>query len=469
MKPFMRDDFLLESQSAIKLYQEYASSMPIIDYHCHLSAREIYENKNFNTITEAWLYGDHYKWRAMRFNGIDERYITGDATDYEKFMAWAQTMEKCIGNPLYHWTHLELQRFFGICEPFGEKSAVPIWKKTNALLQQEECSARGMIARSNVAVICTTDDPTDLLEYHRKIREDNRIEFSVLPTFRPDRGMDINGSGFIRWVQRLATVTGTAITSYSTFLTALQQRMQFFRETGCRVADHSLEKVPYIESSEATIAGIFAQALQGKQIAAGDVERYHTAFLQFCGEQYARLGWAMQLHIGPMRNNNSNMFSRLGPDSGFDSIHDHPVAGSLSRLFDSLERKGCLPKTILYAINPKDYFVLGSMAGNFQSGGIPGKVQFGPAWWFNDTKTGMVEHMITLSNLGLISRFLGMVTDSRSFLSYPRHDYFRRILCNLLGGWMENGEVPADWDMMGGMVQDICFHNARTYFGFEIK
>ncbi|MBU2700799.1 glucuronate isomerase [Sporomusaceae bacterium BoRhaA] len=465
----MSENFLLETKSAIKLYQEYAVDMPIIDYHCHLSAKEVYENKKFTTLTEAWLYGDHYKWRAMRSNGIDEQYITGNASDYEKFIAWVKTIEKCIGNPLYHWTHLELQRFFGIHEPLSEKTALAIWEKVNQLLESEECSARGMIARSNVAVICTTDDPTDSLAYHRKIREDSSIEFSVLPTFRPDKGMAIDDSGFIQWVERLAEVTGSKITSYVNFLSALQQRMEFFHELGCRVADQGVERVPYMESSKMTVENIFAQALQGKRIVREDVECYQTALLQFCGEQYAKLGWVMQLHIGPMRNNNSPMFRKLGPDSGYDSIHDHPIAFSLSRLLDSLESKGCLPKTILYALNPKDYFVLGSMIGNFQSGNIPGKIQFGTAWWFNDSKTGMVDHMITLSNLGLISRFVGMVTDSRSFLSYTRHEYFRRILCNLLGEWMEKGEVPNDWDMIGGIVQDICFHNAKTYFGFEIK
>jgi glucuronate isomerase len=465
----MGDDFLLETNSAIKLYHEYANTMPIIDYHCHLDAQEIFENKKFKTITEAWLYGDHYKWRAMRSNGIDERYITGNANDYEKFLAWAKTIEKCIGNPLYHWAHLELQRFFGIYEPLTEEKAPYLWEKINSLLGLEEYSARGMIAKSNVKIICTTDDPIDSLECHRKIREDQTIEVQVLPTFRPDKGLEINALGFTQWIERLGKSAGIRITTYSEFLMALKQRMEFFHEMGCRSADHSLEWVPYLESSQENIAVIFEQTLQGQKAALEDVERYKTAVLQFCGKQYAKLGWGMQLHVGPMRNNNSNMFRKLGADSGFDSIHDHPVAASLSKLMDSLERVDCLPKTILYAINPKDYFVLGSMIGNFQSGKIPGKIQFGTAWWFNDNKTGMVEQLITLSNLGLISRFVGMVTDSRSFLSYTRHEYFRRILCNLLGEWIEKGEVPDDWDRIGGIVQDICFHNANSYFGFECK
>ena len=405
----------------------------------------------------------------MRSNGIEEKYITGDSTDYKKFLAWVQTLEKCIGNPLYHWTHLELQRYFGVYEPLSGKNAHDIWEKINALLELEEYSARGMIAKSNVKVICTTDDPTDSLEYHRKIREDHSVEVRVLPAFRPDKGMDISAPGFTQWIERLGQSAGVTITNYCEFLRALEQRIEFFHEMGCRAADHALERVPYLESSQEIIEEIFEQALQGKKVADADVERYKTAMLQFCGRQYARLGWAMQLHIGAMRNNNSNMFKKMGSDTGFDSIHDHPVAFCLSRLLDSLEREECLPRTILYTINPKDNVVLGTMLGNFQAGGIPGKIQFGTAWWFNDNKTGMVEQMIALSNLGLLSCFVGMVTDSRSFLSYPRHEYFRRILCNLLGTWMENGEVPADWDMIGGIVQDICFHNAKRYFDFPEK
>ena len=469
MKKFMGDDFLLENDPAIKLYHEYAKTMPIIDYHCHLDAKEIFENKRFTNITQAWLYGDHYKWRAMRSNGINEQSITGNATDYEKFLAWAQTLEKCIGNPLYHWTHLELQRYFGVYEPLSEKNAHDVWEKINALLELEEYSARGMIAKANVKVICTTDDPADSLEYHCKIRDDHSIQVRVLPAFRPDKGMDLNASGFRQWVERLSQSSGVTITKYGDFLQALGDRMDFFHEMGCRAADHALERVPYLESSQEVIEGIFAEALQGKTINNTDLECYKTALLQFCGRQYAKLGWAMQLHIGAMRNNNSNMFKKMGADTGFDSIHDHPVAFCLSRLLDSLERENHLPRTILYTLNPKDNAVLGTMLGNFQAGGIPGKMQFGTAWWFIDNKTGMVEQMVALSNLGLLSRFVGMVTDSRSFLSYTRHEYFRRILCNLLGTWIENGEVPADWDMVGGIVQDICFHNAKTYFNFPEK
>jgi glucuronate isomerase len=469
MKQFMDDDFLLENDSAVRLYHEYAKTMPIIDYHCHLDAKEIFENKQFKNITEAWLYGDHYKWLAMRSNGIDERLITGDANDYDKFLAWAQTLEKCIGNPLYHWTHLELQRFFGIYGPLTVQNAPAVWEKINSLLGLKEYSARSMISKSNVKVICTTDDPVDSLEYHRKIREDATIAVQVLPTFRPDKGQELGSSEFIPWVEQLGKVTGCHITTYGEFLAALERRMQFFHDMGCRSADHGLQRVPYLESSQEIIAEIFQRALQGGNISEHDVECYQTAFLQFCGRKYAQLGWIMQLHIGPMRNNNSRMFRCVGPNSGFDAMNDCSMAYSLAKLLDSLERDKCLPKTILYAINPKDYYVLGTVMGNFQTGNVPGKIQFGTAWWFNDNKKGMIEQMSVLSSVGLISHFVGMVTDSRSFLSYTRHEYFRRILCNLFGEWVESGEVPADWDMIGGIIQDICFNNVKKYFGFQMR
>lgn len=468
MKEFMGENFLLENDSAIKLYHEYAKEMPIIDYHCHLDAKDIFENKRFKTITEVWLYGDHYKWRAMRSDGVDEQSITGSATDYEKFLAWAKTLEKSIGNPLFHWTHLELQRYFGIFEPLTVKTAPAIWEKTNALLAKEEYSAQGLIAKSNVKCVCTTDDPGDLLEYHRKIREDKNIKVKVFPTFRPDKGMELNAPTFVQWIERVGAAAGIKITNYNEFLQAMAQRIEFFHEMGCRAADHALEKAPYLEGSHEMVETIFANALQGKKSSDADLEIYKTAVLQFCGKQYAKLSWAMQLHIGALRNNNTNMFKKLGPDTGFDSVHDHQVAFNLSRLLDSLEVEGCLPRVVLYTLNPKDNPVLGTMLGNFQAGGIPGKMQFGTAWWFIDNKTGMIEQMISLSNLGLLSRFVGMVTDSRSFLSYTRHEYFRRILCNLIGTWIENGEVPADFELVGGIVQDISFNNAKNYFGFQL-
>ncbi len=469
MKQFMNDDFLLENESAVKLYHDYAKAMPIIDYHCHLDAKEIFENKQFKNITEAWLYGDHYKWLAMRSNGIAEEYITGNANDYDKFLAWVKTLEKCIGNPLYHWTHLELQRYFGIYEPLTVKNAPAMWEKINLLLGRKEYCAQALIAKSNVKIVCTTDDPTDSLVYHNKIREDAMIAVQVLPTFRPDKGQEVSSPDFIPWIEQLGKVTGIHITTYSEFLAALQQRMEFFAALGCRSADHGLERVPYRESTPEIIADIFQRALQGKSLTDHELEMYKTAFLQFCGKQYVKLGWIMQLHIGPMRSNNSRMFQQVGPNSGFDSIHDYPVAHSLAKLLDSLDRDECLPKTILYAINPKDSYVVSTIMGNFQTGNIPGKIQFGTAWWFNDNKKGMIEQMTILSSVGLISHFVGMVTDSRSFLSYPRHEYFRRILCNLFGEWVENGEVPADWDMIGGIIQDICFYNVKKYFEFDIK
>ena len=469
MKQFMGEDFLLENDSAIKLYHEYAKNMPIMDYHCHLDVKEIFENKQFKNITDAWLYGDHYKWRAMRSNGIEEQYITGNATDYEKFLAWAATLEKCIGNPLYHWTHLELQRYFGVYEPLSVKNAHQVWEKVNSLLETEEYCARGLIAKSNVKIICTTDDPIDSLEYHRKLREDQSIEVNVLPAFRPDKGVELNAPVFRSWIEKLSAASAIKITNYSEFLKALGKRIEFFHEMGCRTADHGLEKAPYVERSQVELEEIFLQALQGKTISDDDAEGHRTAVLQFCGKKYAELGWAMQLHIGALRNNNSKMMAKLGPDTGYDAAHDHPMAACLAKLMDSMEKEGCLPKTIIYTLNSKDNVVIGTLLGNFQAGGIPGKIQFGTSWWFNDNKTGMIEQMIALSNLGLLSRFVGMLTDSRSFLSYTRHEYFRRILCNLLGTWIENGEVPADWDLVGGIVEDICFNNAKAYFDFQEK
>jgi len=469
LKQFMNDKFLLENDSAVKLYQEYACKMPIIDYHCHLDAKEIFDNKQFLTITEMWLYGDYYKWRAMRNNGIDEQYISGNASDYDKFLAWVKTLEKCIGNPLYHWTHLELQRYFEFHEPLTEKNALEAWMKINALLERQEYSVRSLIRKSNVKILCTTNDPVDSLVYHRIIREDTTVDFQVLPTFRPDKGLEISDAGFVPWIEQLGNVVNVKITSYDEFLAALQQRIDFFHDMGCRSADHALEKPPYLEGSQAMLTKIFEKAVQGILVSDSEVECYKTAVLQYCAKQYAKLGWAMQLHIGVMRNTNSRMLKALGPNCGIASSHDHPVAYNLAKFFDSLESEGCLPKTILYAINPKDYSVISTMLGNYQSEGIPGKIQFGAAWWLNDHKTGMIEQMTALGNVGLLSQFVGMVTDSRSFLSFSRHEYFRRILCNLIGEWIENGEVPANWDRMGGIVQDICVNNTKRYFGFKIK
>jgi glucuronate isomerase len=467
MKKFMDENFLLSNDAAINLYHNYAKDMPIIDYHCHLSPKEIYENKRFKNITEAWLYGDHYKWRAIRSNGVDEKYITGEASDYEKFMVWAKTIPMTIGNPLYHWTHLELQRYFGVYEVLNEKTAPAIWEKVNKLLSEEGFSARGLITRSNVKALCTTDDPTDSLEYHIKLKEDKEFDVKVLPTLRPDKGLLVNKDTFIPWVQKLAEVSEKNIESYDEFLVALEARVRFFHSVGCRLSDHGLDSITYAEASKEEVADIFTRALKGEKFSSTEESQYRSYTLKFLGRLYSELGWTMQLHIAATRNNNTRMLKKLGPDTGYDAINDEEISYSVSRLMDSLEAEGCLPKTILYTLNPKDNYVLGTVMGCFQGTEIPGKIQFGSAWWFLDNKEGMIEQMKTLANLGLLSRFVGMLTDSRSFLSYTRHEYFRRILCNLLGEWVENGEVPNDMELLGGIVQGICYNNAKEYFGIN--
>ncbi|MEG0306769.1 MAG: glucuronate isomerase [Clostridium sp.] len=467
MKKFMDANFLLSNDTAINLYNNYAKDMPIIDYHCHLNPKEIFENKKFKNITEAWLYGDHYKWRAMRSNGIDEKFITGCGSDYEKFMAWAKTMPMALGNPLYHWTHLELQRYFGIYEVLNEKTAPGIWEKMNELLNGEGFGARDLIKKSNVKIICTTDDPTDSLEYHIKIKADSEFNVKVLPTLRPDKGLQISKDTFIPWVEKLGNVAGKNIKTYGEFLEALESRVRFFHSVGCRISDHGLDTISYREGSREEVQVIFEKGLNGQAVSKEDSDKYKTYTLQFLGRLYSELGWTMQLHIAALRNNNTRMFKELGADCGFDSISDEDVAYPLSRFLDSLEIDKMLPKTIIYTLNPKDNYVISTMLGNFQGAEIPGKIQYGSAWWVLDHKDGMIEQMKVLGNTGLLSRFVGMLTDSRSFLSYTRHEYFRRILCNLIGEWAENGEVPDDMELLGNMVKGICYGNAKEYFGIE--
>ncbi|NSB13205.1 glucuronate isomerase [Clostridium beijerinckii] len=470
MKNFMDENFLLSNQTAIDLYHNYAKNLPIIDYHCHIDPKEIYENKKFSNITEAWLYGDHYKWRAMRSNGIDEKCITGDGSDYDKFLAWSQTIPMAIGNPLYHWTHLELQRFFGIYEPLDEDTAPEIWKIANELLNGEGFNVRDLIIKSNVETICTTDDPIDTLEYHIKIKEDASFNVNVLPTLRPDRGIEINLDGFVSWVKDLEKVSEISINNYDEFLKALDSRIRFFHSVGCRIADHGIDGVVvYADSSKEEAEAIFAKALEGKSISIDEEKKYKTYTLRHVFKLYHELGWTMQLHIAALRSNNTKMYKKIGVNTGFDSINDESIAYPLSRLLDSVDRENSLPKTILYTLNPKDNYVLGTMIGNFQGDGIPGKMQFGAAWWFNDNKDGMIEQMKALGNLGLLGRFVGMLTDSRSFLSYTRHEYFRRIACNLIGEWVENGEVPKNDKLLKRIVQGICYSNAKEYFGFDEK
>ncbi|MDF2547214.1 MAG: glucuronate isomerase [Anaerosolibacter sp.] len=467
MKKFMDENFLLNNETAVKLYHEYAKDMPIIDYHCHLNPREIAENKRYRNITEIWLGGDHYKWKALRSNGVDERYITGDAADKEKFLKWAETVPNTIGNPLYHWTHLELRRYFGIDTLLSPQTAEQIWQECNALLETEAFTAQELIKRSNVKVICTTDDPVDSLEYHKAILDDETFDVKVLPTLRPDKGVSIEKNGFQDWVSKLEQAVGNEITSFRDLLNALGARIQFFHDLGCRVSDHAMDPIVFEEGTEVEVNDIFVKGLKGEKLTESEVRKYKTQVLLFLGREYAKLGWVMQVHIGTIRNVNSRMMNILGPDTGFDTIGDYTFAEALAKFLDALDSTDELPKTILYCLNPRDNEVLATMIGSFQGGGIPGKIQFGSGWWFNDQKDGMIRQMIALSNVGLISRFVGMLTDSRSFLSYTRHEYFRRILCNLLGEWVENGEAPADMDLLGKMVKNICYNNANNYFGFQ--
>ncbi|MCQ6264073.1 glucuronate isomerase [Fictibacillus sp. WQ 8-8] len=464
MRKFIDDDFLLDHESSRILYHEFAKEMPIYDYHCHLSPNEIAENKQFQNLTEIWLNGDHYKWRAMRANGISERLITGNADDKEKFDAWAKTMPSCIGNPLYHWTHLELKRYFNIDLALSEKTGDEIWEHCNTLLKQENYSAQAIIKKSNVKVICTTDDPVDTLEFHKEIKENENIEAAVLPAFRPDKGLEISHNEFLPFVNGLSSSASLEINKYPDFLKALEDRVKYFHNAGCRVSDHGFESLFYEESTLEEASAIFDKAVNGQTISLLEEKKYKTYTLLFLGKLYHAHGWVMQLHIGAIRNNNTKMFKRLGPDTGFDSMNDFELAKPLNQLLNQLDLENELPKTILYNLNPVHNPIIASAIGNFQNEEARGKLQFGTGWWFNDQKDGMLRQMTDLSNIGLISNFLGMVTDSRSFLSYTRHEYFRRILCNMLGGWMHKGEAPDDYELMGTMVQDICYNNAKNYF-----
>ena len=466
MKPFMDKDFMLTNDTAKKLYHDYASDMPIFDYHCHLIPQMMYEDKPFENITQIFLGGDHYKWRYMRSNGIAEDYTTGDAPDYEKFKAFCGCLQYAIGNPLYHWTHLELKRYFGVDEVVTAETCDAIWEKCNAVIRDTKMSPSTLINSSNVAVICTTDDPADSLEWHKKIAEKGHIKAKVYPTYRPDFLINIDKDTFVPYIERLSKACGTDIKTYDDLIKAAYDRADFFHAVGCRISDHALDGVPFNTSYSA--ADVFAKAIRGETLTKDEVTAYKTGVLIALGKKYKELGWAMQLHIGALRNNNSRMFKKLGADTGFDSIADYAIAADLSALMNSMEETDNLPKTILYTLNPKDNYVLATMLGNFQSSETAGKIQFGSGWWFNDQRDGMVEQMKALANLGALSKFVGMLTDSRSFLSYTRHEYFRRIMCNLLGTWVENGEFSQDYDTLGKIVQDICFNNAKAYFNVEM-
>ena len=469
MKAFMDKDFLLETETAQKLYHEYAAKMPILDYHCHINPQEIAEDRKFENITQVWLGADHYKWRQMRSNGVEEKYITGDASDCEKFQKWAETLEKAIGNPLYHWSHLELQRYFGYYGALNGETAEEVWNLCNAKLQEDGMSARNLIRQSNVTLVCTTDDPVDSLEWHEKIAADESFEVQVLPAWRPDKAMNLEKTDYLEYLKKLEVVSGVKIDSFASLIEALRIRMDYFAEHGCSVSDHGLEYVMYAPASEEEIEAIFAKRLRGEAVSRADELQFKTAYMVALGREYHKKNWVMQLHYGVKRDNNGMIFGKLGPDAGIDCINNYAPSSEMADYLNALAITDELPKTILYSLNPTDNAAIGTIIGCFQSEEARGKIQQGSAWWFNDNKQGMIEQMTSLANLGLLGNFIGMLTDSRSFLSYTRHEYFRRIMCNLIGGWVENGEYPADEKVLGRMVQDISYNNAVRYFGFNLE
>jgi glucuronate isomerase len=467
MKKFMDENFLLQTKTAQELYHNHAAKMPIFDYHCHISPQEIADDKQFKNMTQIWLYGDHYKWRGLRTNGINEKYITGNASDWEKFEKWAETVPFTIRNPLYHWTHLELKRFFGIDKLLSPVTANEIWEECNAKLQTPEYSVRSIIRKANVHTICTTDDPVDSLEFHREIKADG-FEVAVLPAWRPDKAMAVeNTKSYNVYIDKLEEVAGENIHSFNDLMDALDSRHLFFHQNGCRLSDHGLETIIAEDYSEKEIKAIFVKIRGGADLNNDENLKFKSCMLYEFGIMDHSRGWAQQFHLGPLRNNNTRMYNKIGPDTGFDSIGDFEMARPLSKLLNRLDMENKLSKTILYNINPRDNELIATMLGNFQDGSVPGKMQFGSGWWFLDQKDGMEKQINALSNLGLLSRFVGMLTDSRSFLSYTRHEYFRRTLCNLLGNDVENGEIPNDMELLGQMVENICFNNAKAYFTFD--
>jgi glucuronate isomerase len=466
---FISSNFLLHNKVAQTLYHDYAKAQPIIDYHCHLSPKDIAEDRQFENITQIWIEGDHYKWRAMRANGIDERYISGDASDFEKFQQWAATVPYTLRNPLYHWTHLELKNYFGIDTLLNKDSAEAIYNTCSDLFKKPEFSVKSLLRKMNVKVVGTTDDPTDNLCYHKKLQEDG-FEIAVLPTFRPDKAVEIDkGQGFIDWVHQLEVSVGYAINDFVTFINALQERHDFFHEMGCRISDHGHANFYAENYTEEEVQVIFEKGLSGAALSAIEILKYKSAVIFKIALMNSQKSWAQQFHVGAIRNNNGKMMQKLGPDQGFDSIGDLNMAENMSAFFDKLNLQDGLAKTIVYNLNPHDNEMFAAMVANFNDGSIPGKMQYGAAWWFLDQKDGMEKQLNVLSNFGLLGRFVGMVTDSRSFLSFPRHEYFRRILCNILGEELEKGELPNDIKLIGNMVKDICSENALSYFNFPEK
>jgi len=466
MKAFIHDDFLLGSKPARRLYHKFAADEPIFDYHCHISPKDIAENRQFKNLFEIWLEGDHYKWRAMRSNGVAEKFVTGSATPEQKFNAWAKTVPHTLRNPLYHWTHLELKRYFGITDMLSEKTAAKIWKTANAKLATPAFTTQGLLKKMKVKVVCTTDDPVDSLEFHRAFAKTNHPT-KMLPAFRPDKALTVNSpAGFNKWIEQLAAAANTDINGFSAFISALEKRHEYFHSQGCRLSDHGLNHCFADFCSEKVAAGIFDKARAGAEISPLEHAQFASFMMVFFGHLDAKRGWTKQLHLGALRNNNDRLLKQLGPDTGFDSIGDFPQAVTLSAYLNKLDSENKLPKTVIYNLNPADNYVFATMIGNFQDGTISGKIQYGSGWWFLDQKEGMEWHLNALSSLGLLSRFIGMITDSRSFMSYPRHEYFRRTLCNLIGRDIKNGLIPDDENLTGPMIKNICYANAKKFMAF---
>ena len=468
MKAFLDDDFLLTTPTARRLYQ-VARSMPILDYHCHLDPKEIAQDRRFENITQVWLGGDHYKWRLMRANGVDEAYITGDAPDREKFQKWAETLELAIGNPLYHWSHLELRRYFGYEGVLNGDTAQEVWELCNQKLQEPGMSARSLIANSGVTLVCTTDDPADSLEWHQQLAQDSSFPVKVLPAWRPDAAMGLERPEYLDYLQRLGQAAGVEIRTYADLKEALLSRMAFFDKMGCRASDHALTVAVCQPASEEELERVFQKRLEGEPLTQEELAAFQTGFLRFVAGEYKRLGWVMQLHYGCRRNNNTRMFHKLGRDTGYDAVLQGTPSLEVAAFLDLLASQDALPRMVLYSLNPNDDEGLHSVIGCFQDGTPLGRIQQGSAWWFNDHKAGMVKQLTAFANGGLLGNFIGMLTDSRSFLSYPRHEYFRRILCELLGAWVENGEYPADWKALEKMVRGVCYNNAVEFFGFPLE
>ena len=469
MKKFLDNEFLLTTGTASKLFHTYAEKAPILDYHCHINPKEIAEDRQFDNITQVWLGGDHYKWRFMRSCGVEEYYITGDAPDKEKFFKWAECLGKAIGNPLYHWSHLELRRYFGYEGALSKKTAEEVWNLCNEKLAKPEMSVRGLIKQSGVTLICTTDDPVDSLEWHKKIAEDKSFDVQVKPAWRPDKAMNIEKPDYQDYLAKLSQVSGIQVNSFADLKKALENRMDFFTSMGCSVSDHALEYVMYYPAEDAEIERIFAKRLGGEAVTRKEELTFKTAFMLYVGRQYKKRDWAMQLHYGCKRDNNRLMFDKLGPDTGYDCINNYAPSAEMADFLNALISTDELPRTILYSLNPNDNEAIGTILGCFQDSTACAKIQQGSAWWFNDHKVGMQNQMISLANLGNLSGFVGMLTDSRSFLSYTRHEYFRRILCDLIGTWVENGEFPYDEEILSDIVKGICYNNAVKYFGFDLK